>query len=165
MNIHKLTIGGHRIMRKKYLTGALIAVLAFFVQLPAFTQTREDLQDMYVNHLKAEGYLPEIDSDGDIKFKVSGDVYYIIVNDDDLRFFQMYELISISNEEHRRKALPAAQYATRRTKGVKVYISENGNTATIAIEIFVPKPEDYKGVFRRLLSVIEKADRDFISQF
>ena len=36
-----------------------------------------------MSFLKTEGFQPSIDSDGDIKFKRQGDVYYVIVSDSD----------------------------------------------------------------------------------
>jgi hypothetical protein len=152
------------IVKKKCWTGGLIAMLVLFVQLPAFAQTKEDLQSLYVNHLRAEGYLPEIDSDGDIEFKVSGYTHYIIVNENDPGFFRMYRLITLSTQEHRQKSIPAAQYASGRTKTAKVYILESGNTACIATEIFVSKPEGYQEVFPRLLAAITYARTQFLSQ-
>ena len=32
------------------------------------------------NYLQQEGYMPEIDSDGDIKFKKEGDTFYVKIN-------------------------------------------------------------------------------------
>ncbi|MDR0411474.1 MAG: hypothetical protein LBH75_05835, partial [Treponema sp.] len=34
--------------------------------------SKESLQQMYLTYLTGEGYSPEIDSDGDIKFKAEG---------------------------------------------------------------------------------------------
>jgi len=70
----------------------LIAILIFggiFV-FPAASQqqwTKEDLQNTYMEYLRQEGYVPTIDADGDIQFKVAGDVYFIIINETDLQFF------------------------------------------------------------------------------
>jgi hypothetical protein len=143
----------------------MMAVLFVFVSLPVFAQlSKADLQSIYVDYLRTEGYGPSIDSDGDVLFKVEGRSYYIIVHEDDLEYFEIYYGIDISATEEQQTVIAAANYANRSTKVAKTYISSNGTTAVIQGAIFVNEPEDFKFVFSRLLSTIKKARDDFISQ-
>ena len=104
----------------------LIAVLVLggiFV-FPAVSQewTKRDLQNAYMDYLRQEGYVPSIDTDGDIQFKVAGDTYYIIVDDRDLQFFQVYtgfKMDTVSQDA----ALSAANSSNRSSKVVKVAFS------------------------------------------
>ena len=47
-----------------------------------------------MGYLTAEGYLPSIDDDGDIKFKVEGETYYTVKN---TRIFILQKFLNNSN--------------------------------------------------------------------
>jgi hypothetical protein len=127
--------------------------------------SREDLQQMYLTHLKEEGYQPEIDSDGDIKFKAEGRTLYIIVYEDDLDFFQIIypNFWEIESEAEREKVASVASYVTRTTKVAKVYMTRADDTS-ISAEIFIEKPENFKTSFKRMIDVILLARREFIEK-
>ncbi|MCL2440962.1 MAG: YbjN domain-containing protein [Treponema sp.] len=125
--------------------------------------TREDLQGIYMEHLRQEGYLPSIDEDGDIQFKVSGDNYFIIINESDLQFFQIYmgfSLTAFSIDD----LLNAANSANRRSKVAKTTISSDGKIASITVELLLNSPNDFVPVFARSLSLIRNAEGIFRSQ-
>lgn len=61
----------------------------------AAQDSADRIKKSIMEHLKAEGYLPEEDSDGDIKFKSSGDVHYVRVYDGDQGGFRYVELYCI----------------------------------------------------------------------
>jgi len=42
-----------------------------------------------MEYLRQEGYMPSIDDDGDIIFKVAGNSYFIIIDENALQFFQI----------------------------------------------------------------------------
>ena len=46
------------------------------------------------NFIQQEGYMPEIDEDGDIKFKKEGETFYVMVNSSDVS--PMYVVLSKS---------------------------------------------------------------------
>ena len=137
---------------------------AFFV-FPVAAQsewTKADLQSIYVEHLREEGYLPSVDIDGDIQFKVSGDNYFIIIDESDVQFFQIYmgfSLGSINVED----AFLAANYSNRRSKVAKTSISSDGNVASITVELILNEPTDFAPVFARALSLIRNAENIFRS--
>ena len=150
-------------------TGMILAIVMVFSGIfifPAAAQeewTRADLQSIYMEHLRQEGYLPSIDDDGDILFKVSGDNYFIIINDDDIQFFQIYtgfSLGDISGEE----ALNAANISNRRSKVAKVAISSDGKIASITAELLLENPVGFTPVFSRALSLMRNAEKNFMAQ-
>ena len=140
-------------------------ILGVFFTFPAFTQeewTRPDLQNIYMEHLRNEGYVPLIDIDGDIQFKVSGDNYFIIIDEKDVQFFQIYmgfSLGSINPEE----AFTAANFSNRRSKVAKISISPDGNIASITVEMILNNPRDFEPIFARALSLIRNAEGIFRS--
>ena len=144
-----------------------VIVLGFIVGailIPSINaQSKKNLQDMYMDYLRAEGYVPSVDKDGDILFKVAGDSYYILVDEDDLQFFQIYMGINLGKTKLA-DALHAANYATRRSKVAKVYISQDGKSAIIKIELLVNKPEDFKQLFSRSMSIMRTAEENFLSE-
>jgi hypothetical protein len=149
---------------------AVLIIGVFFV-LPAAAQqqqpqqewTRSELQNIYIDYLRQEGYLPSIDADGDILFKVSGNSYFIIVDENDLQFFQIYmgfSLGAVSTED----ALNAANYSNRRSKVAKVSISSDGRVANITAELLLNNPRDFMPVLSRALSLMRNAENNFITQ-
>jgi len=143
-----------------------IFILGGIFVFPAVSQqqwTREDLQSIYMEYLRQEGYLPSIDDDGDILFKVAGDTYFIIVNENDLQFFQVYmgfKMDTISPEN----ALTAVNSSNRSSKVVKVAFSPDRNVISITAELLLNDPKDFIPVFSRTISLIQNAENNFISQ-
>ncbi|MDR1931006.1 MAG: hypothetical protein LBQ44_10320 [Treponema sp.] len=136
----------------------LAGVLFVFGVLPLAAQySKTDLQNMYMRYLRAEGYSPEIDKDGDVSFKFEGKYYYIEIYEDDLEFFRVVfpNFWEIESGEERAQVAQAASWANRRTKAAKVYMTDKNTT--IAVELFIPKPEDFTAVFSRSLQVISTA--------
>jgi hypothetical protein len=126
-------------------------------------QTKGDLQNMYVSYLEEEGYAPSIDSDGDITFKIEGRNYYIIVDEDDSIFFQIYypNFWEIETEAERAKASAVIMSVNRTTKIAKVYITSRDNTS-IDAGILLNTPEDFKGHFSRMIDAVQLARSKFV---
>jgi len=147
----------------KILIAAII--LGIFCIFPAFSQSewkKSDLQSIYLEHLRQEGYVPSVDIDGDIQFKVSGDNYFIIIDENDLQFFQIYmgfSLGSIPTQD----AFNAANFSNRRSKVAKTSISSDGRVASITVELILNDPRDFVPVFSRALSLIRNAESIFRS--
>ncbi|WP_461256185.1 hypothetical protein [Treponema sp. R80B11-R83G3] len=133
---------------------------------PAVSQqqvTREGLQDIYMKYLQQEGYTPEKDNEGDIKFKISGDTYYIIVDEEDIQFFQIYmgfKMKDISPEN----ALTAANNSNRISKVVKVTFSPAREVVSITAELLLNEPNDFIPVFSRAISLIQNAEYNFMTE-
>jgi hypothetical protein len=119
-------------------------------------QSKEELQLMYMLYLKREGYLPKMDSDGDIIFKKEGYTYFIDVRAqaDDPQYFRIVRpnFWSIENDIERLEVLVAADYVNSSLKVVKVYTRKDNTWATA--DIFISNQEDFKDIFSRLMSVI-----------
>jgi hypothetical protein len=147
----------------------ILAAVLFFTALcvPLSAQfSKEELQDLYVDYLRTEGYVPRIDKDGDIEFKIQGKTYYVIVNDGDLEYFELLfpNIKTINSDQERRQIVTAASYANRRTKVAKVYITSNENNVSITAATFIEDPADFKQFFTRLLSTIDRASENFTEQ-
>jgi hypothetical protein len=152
----------------KILTAIFIIGLLFVLPVTAQEDsrtewTKENLQDMYMQYLRTEGYLPSVDEDGDIIFKVSGANYYIIIDENDLQFFQIYRGLKLPAVDAE-AAINAANFSNRHSKVAKVWISSDGSSVSINTELLLGNPNDFASVFTRALSVIRNAERNFFSQ-
>jgi hypothetical protein len=129
-----------------------------------FAQTKSELQEMYMTYLRAEGYSPSVDSDGDILFKSEGRNYYIIVDDEDLEYFCLLypNFWEIESESERRTASAAIMDANRTTKVAKAYITSRDDTCVEA-GIYLNTPQDFKRHFSRMLDAIQVVRRKFIN--
>ncbi|MCL2441909.1 MAG: YbjN domain-containing protein [Treponema sp.] len=158
--------------------GKIIAVImilggVFLFPLAAETewsQERIDLQGIYIPHLREMGYLPDTDNDGDIQFKVSGVNYFIIIDDKDLEFFQVYTAFRLPDITWE-SAINAANEANRTSKVAKISLrpelNEEGEIAgvivSITAELLLNDPWDFAPVFSRVLSLIRNAETNFIN--
>ena len=147
---------------------ALASTTASTVPVPAETEwTRDALRNMYMQYLREEGYLPSLDGDGDILFKVSGNNYFIIIGENDfqnnLLFFRIYTGVSLGDILPE-NALAAANYINMHSKVVKVYISSDGRSIAINTELLLTNPQDFKSVLSRALSLMRFAESNFFSQ-
>ena len=130
--------------------------------------TRDKLQDIYIEHLISEGFRPEVDNDGDIQFKVLGSNYFIIIDDVDLNFFQLYTgfwLDDMAMED----AYDLVNFANRRSKVAKISLSASEDEperliVSITAELLVDHPADFVFVFNRALSLLTNAKNIFQSQ-
>jgi len=146
----------------------LASTTASSTNVPAETEwTRDALRNMYMQYLREEGYLPSLDEDGDILFKVSGNNYFIIIDENDFQnnilFFRIYTGVSLGDflpED----ALSAANYINMHSKVAKIYISSDGRSAAINTELLLANPQDFKTILSRALSLMRFAEINFFSQ-
>lgn len=133
--------------------------LLFFLlifSLSTYAQTEAQLQEMYVSHLKELGYQPSVDSDGDIRFKEQGIMFYIDVDADDLQSFRIVlaNFWKIESPEEKEKAYEAANFVNSKMKVVKTYLNPDQNSMWMDANIYIEKPEAFKSSFRRMVNVL-----------
>jgi hypothetical protein len=146
----------------------IILIFGVFFAFPASAQenvewTKNSLQNTYMQFLREEGYLPSVDDDGDILFKVSGSNYFIIIDENDPLFFRIYTGVSLGSflpED----ALAAANYTNMHSKIAKIYISTDGKSAAINTELLLLDPGNFRPVLSRALSLMRFAETNFFSQ-
>ncbi|MBL7775901.1 MAG: hypothetical protein JNK89_07845 [Saprospiraceae bacterium] len=143
---------------------SLLIICTLGFAAPAFSQdewTKEQLQAIYMRHLSQEGYLPNIDQDGDVQFKREGKTYFIPVKEDDPGFFAVY-LINIYDvtPDNMLAVLQACNKVTANTKVSKVQVIED-KKVWITCETYVSHPEEGMKIFTRCLSSIASAYNSF----
>ena len=141
----------------------IVGVLVVVAGAVSAQTTESELRNRYVEYLRQEGYNPSVDGDGDVLFKVAGDSYYILVNADDLEYFQIYQQLGLGTYALA-EVRNAVNYANRTTKVAKVYITSNEKSVVIKVDQMLGKPDDFKAIFDRLLSIMDTAEENLRSQ-
>ena len=146
--------------------------LAFFLCLAFSTQaqfnsvkkslSQKPLQDRYVDFLTEEGYSPEIDSDGDVKFQYNERTYYITIDNDDPDFFRVARLanLKLSDPAEITQAKEICHQVTRDAKVAKVYWLK-GVIWTSAEQIMA-NPDDFESIFARTMRLTDSAYTKFV---
>jgi hypothetical protein len=119
---------------------------------------------LYVDYLKGEGYQPEIDGDGDVRFKSEGRSYFISVDENDDSFFRVCfpNFWPIENEEERVRVHAACDHSNRRSKVAKVFTVRDDVWASL--ELFVATPEGFKPLFTRCMAALQNGVRNFVDK-
>ena len=124
--------------------------------------TKANRVKVYEEHLKQEGYAPNVDDNGNIVFKSEGKVYIIVLEDEDEAFFRLIfpNFWSIDSKRERTKVESAALTSTERTKVAKVFTV--GDNVWATVEMFVDSPDVVKPVFARCMSALRTAVANFV---
>lgn len=151
-------------------TATACLVLTLAAAIPASTEAREeeaavsetDLQQLYTEFLTEEGYRPEVDEDGDVRFKREGRLYFINVAEDDPEFFTVVlaNIWPIESETERSLVRAAADVSNAKSKVSKVFTINDD--VWVSIELFVEHPGDFRGVFERAMSGIDNGVAEFV---
>jgi hypothetical protein len=126
--------------------------------------SKEQVQQMYGDFLKTEGFVFEVDTDGDVVFKKEGKTYFLGVDADDPHFFRIVypNFWEIENFEEHIRVLIAADFANNRSKVAKVYVVNQNTWASV--ELFVDKPEDFKPLFYRTIDAVDNGVKNFVAK-
>ncbi len=123
------------------------------------TRLRSDIQ----NYLRSEGYMPEIDADGDIKFKKEGSIYYVSIRsaDENPMYATLFRVFTYP-EGYSRNTVILATAELNLYKGVKVLCLDS----SVRIEggMFLSDAHTFTYAFDKLLRQIDFVVGDFIDE-
>jgi hypothetical protein len=116
--------------------------------------TAEALQAMYMEHLHELKFSSEVDEDGDVRFVHEARTYFISVDAKDPSCFRLVlaNIWPIESEEERTKVMRAMDRCNALAKVTKAYLVRDN--VWVAVETFLPKPEDHREVFQRSLAAL-----------
>lgn len=154
---------------------AVIFILCVFICTPwpaaaesvSTAKTKEQLQAIYMDALKAEGYAPEIKGGRDIGFKKEGQIYGVGVNDEGPPFFvEIYRAFAfeVGGDEDLRKTYDKMTEVTTRTKAVKVYLIDDKKGLVFGAQFYLKNPEDFRDLFPIYLSAIDFSIGKFMAK-
>lgn len=144
--------------------GLLIFPSISFAQSDSgFNSEQLALRTDLFNFLKEEGFMPELDSYGDIKFKSEGQPYYISVSKTDenpmyVVFFRLFN----NPDEYSAETIAMASTKLNFYKGVKVLCFDK--SFRIGAELYVRNAEPVKSAFYKLKGIIDSVKSDFLDE-
>jgi len=124
----------------------------------------KELQKLYIDFLGEEGYRPEVDSDGDVAFKMDGKSYFFYTNEDDNNYFSfnIANIWPIESAEERSQVLEAVNAVNASTKVVKAQVIKDN--VWLSIEILLTDPKDFKASFERMKALMDSGIEKFVSE-
>lgn len=128
-----------------------------------YNASQLQLRTQISEFLKEEGFVPEIDSDGDVKFKYEGKTYYVSVSKTDntpmyVTMFRSFEYPA----KYSKETVKMASAELNLYKGVKL-ICLNGSFR-IQAEMYINDAEAFKYAFYKLRSQISNVSDDVIEE-
>jgi hypothetical protein len=150
---------------KRIITLIILGFLALPMAMNAQDYNSEQLalrSDLF-GFLREEGFVPEYDSDGDIRFKSEGKTYYISVADanENPMFVTMFRIFS-KPEGYSMETLVMATKELNLYKGAKVICFED--SYRIQAELFVRSAEPVKAVFYKMKEIIDSIKDDVLDE-
>ena len=122
-----------------------------------------DRKNLILEALQELGFRPDLDPDGDIRFRYEGSQMYVGVPDDDTQFVSVYELWSEDFGDTRPDALELANELNGRYKVIKLHLSGYGLAVTC--ENFSPSAEGFVPVLLRSIQIVRSGSNDFFSRY
>lgn len=140
------------------LTFVTIGLTATFAQ-KTFTAGQQALRDNIKSYLQEEGYQPSIDSDGDIKFKRQGDIYFVCVSNTDESPYYVRLSKYFSYNDKISKSKIALYYETINSyKMVKLITTDD--SYIIDSQMFLINSVSFTSIFDRVLRVMDAAEEE-----
>ena len=145
----------------KKVVSVLVMVFCCIAMLQAkeFTSKQKQLRTNIVSFLKTEGYMPEIDSDGDIKFKSEGSTYYVIIDANESSPFYL-SLVSIysynDSGKWSRRWFEGVASEINLYKGLSLELYSS--TAYLSMGMFLTEAEHFNRSFYRMLQILKAAE-------
>ncbi len=117
--------------------------------------------DLYVNYLREEGYVPKLDSDGDVSFKYEGMTCCALAQEQDREYFRVVipNFWPIESEDERIRAIAAAGKVTAGLKVGKVLIV--GDNVWASVEMLIDPIELFRNVFARVMRILMACIQQF----
>ena len=144
--------------------GLLILPSISFAQNDSgFNSEQLALRTDLFNFLKEEGFMPELDSNGYIKFKSEGQEYYISVSktDENPMYVVLFRLFN-NPDEYSAETIAMASTKLNFYKGVKVLCFDK--SFRIGAELYVRNAEPVKSAFYKLKGIIDSVKSDFLDE-
>lgn len=150
---------------KRYLIALVCALVMLpsisFADAPNFNKEQLALRTDVFNFLKVEGYMPEIDSDGDIKFKSQGKEFYFSVSESNTNPMHVILFMYFSKPSgYSEECIIKAGSELNKQKGAKVVFFDD--SFMIVSEMFVRQSEAVLEAFYSMMENIEEVKDNFI---
>ena len=122
-----------------------------------------DIKETLAKFLTTEGYLPTPEGAG-LVFKKEGRTYFTFPDAADPNFFNLYSYFDFADAvPNRTIGMEAANDINKAVKAVKVTLMEEEKPGRVSfgMEVPLPLPESFPGIFERSLNTIGYAVEQF----
>ena len=146
---------------KKVLSLLFFMVLVMNASAQQLNNSQLSLRSNIRQFLVEEGFMPEIDSDGDIKFKKEGKVYYVRISSTDTS--PMFVSLSIGftyGETYNRQNIERNMNELNLYKGVKVVCFDN--SYSFRAEMYLTNADTFRYTFYKLMGQLESIRDELI---
>lgn len=116
--------------------------------------------DLYSEFLRREGYVPENEANGDVRFKAQGETYVVTAAEDDPNYFKLSYFHRWSPEQTD-VSWRLINALNAHLKVVKIAALQD--VLCITTETFLKSPEDFSDLFPRCLNLIQVAKANLAS--
>ena len=123
--------------------------------------TRDERSEVIRKHLAAEGYHPELDGDGDVRFKVEGLTMFVAAAKKDERYYTVClpNFWSLDTPQEVARAPKACHDVTKLVRGVKVMTVRDDTWC--CLEAFYESVDDLVASLPRCLRAIRGAAHEY----
>lgn len=123
-----------------------------------YTSEQKQFQNSVMAHLRAEGFIPSIDEDGDITFKAEGISYWIVIEDSSPFYVRFFRFGSWPEGRSERSVLSACNHVTKEVKSVKaIMYNETSKAVSLRVENYHHSAKSFTDTFSRNLRVLKYA--------
>ena len=139
-------------------TMAMMMATTVFAQ-KEYTNAQRSLRDNIMSYIRAEGYQPSIDSDGDIKFKAQGDTYFVIVSDKDTSpmYVRLAKYFSYNDTFTRNKI---NLYAAEINRYKMCKLMANDNSFVLDCELYLTNSTAFTSIFSKMMDILHDAEEE-----
>ncbi|MDG2343082.1 MAG: hypothetical protein P8L23_00710 [Flavobacteriales bacterium] len=127
--------------------------MSFFSQTNKESEKKE-IRKNYMFHLHEQGYRPEIDDDGDVKFKYEGKTYFLLVKTPTVFTVARYLEAKDACKENVYEILSKT---TREFWNVTLTPLKGCDAILFSSRSFLSKPEDFKDIFEISINSVKNA--------
>jgi len=120
-------------------------------------------KDLVLDFLRKEGFLPEVDENGNVVFKYQMTTFVFFVDENDEGFFQlaMPHIYDVT-EDNRELVLEAANRVNQSLKVMKACVVDN--SVWLMFEILLDATPDVKDIMPRALSILMGSRQAFYQE-
>ena len=125
----------------------------------SYNSGQQAVRDNIMSYLREEGYQPSIDSDGDIKFKRQGDIYFVDVSDKDSSpyYVRLSKYFSYGEKLTKTKI---GLYAQEINQYKMIKLLANDNNFWLETQMFLINSVAFTSIFDRILSAMDAAEEE-----
>lgn len=144
-----------------------VALLALVVGFNCYAAkpSEEDVENYkasVMSYLRTEGYMPQLDSDGDIAFKHDGDKYWVETEAYGGGYYVTLMTLTPVTDISISTVRKAMDETVRGLKFVRMYSISDGSVVSVSYNWYCFSISDFKRMFSDALRVVSTADSRFI---